>query len=231
MPPPELRIPALEILADRHGHRFGRSRRPLRQTEKDLARPIFLDSVDLEQVMIVETRFINAPTTLGNTIRVAPGRQLSGATLIHELTHIWQYQTQGNQYISSSACRQLGGTVAGFVKGAFHGRIDFSGRNAAYEYTIEPHKSFRDYTAEQQASIVEDYYRYPTLRHNRQYRRLIREVQQARPRFTPSERYRESLYGPAHLLNFHHQEMLQREIPGYLRDDQMAPILRFEWKF
>ena len=101
-----VRIPLLENLGGQYGDLFAHSRRRLTQPEKAIAQPIFQSSVDLDEVQIVETGVINAPTTLGNHIRVSPGYSMDDATLIHELTHIWQFQTQGNGYISNSLYHQ-----------------------------------------------------------------------------------------------------------------------------
>jgi len=122
----------------------------------------------------VHSPVIAAPTTLGNTIRVPPSYTMPDHVLIHELTHIWQYQTMGSAYISDSLLHQAAATVSSFVRS---GSADRSG---AYTYVIVPGQSFYDYTAEQQASIVENYFRYPSLRADREYQRLIAQVRAAR---------------------------------------------------
>ena len=52
--------------------------------------------------------------TVGNTIRVPEDFTIAdrtmAATLIHELTHVWQYQHAGTSYISVSLGLQLAGT-------------------------------------------------------------------------------------------------------------------------
>src|SRR5207253_2553195 len=132
---------------------------------------------------IVRTNIIAAPTTLGNNIRVPPDYSLSRRTLIHELTHVWQYQTKGTAYLSDSLLHQAAATIA------------TGDRNAAYAYTIEAGKSFHPYTAEQQAMIVEDYYSQSALRTNPEYVRMIGQVRVARP-IPTSLILEEAAYGP-----------------------------------
>ncbi len=209
-----LRIPLLENLGDQYGDRFASSRRWLTQTEKKLAQPIFQSSVNLESVQIIETRVVNAPTTLGNNIRVGPGQSMNNATLIHELTHVWQYQTQGNRYISDSLYHQTAAIV------------QTGSRSAAYKLVIIPKQSFYRYTAEQQAMIVENYFRYPKKRHNPDYARLIREVRQARPTMTRPKRYYETLYGQRNQQLEGFQDTMQT---NQLRTDQTVWLLRLEF--
>src|SRR5215469_9041079 len=84
-----LRFPILETLGYQYGWAFGRSR-SLDDAERRQAREVFGNSLDLDTVRIVTTGFAAAPTTLGDYIRSSGS--MSTATLIHELTHVWQYQ-------------------------------------------------------------------------------------------------------------------------------------------
>jgi hypothetical protein len=214
MADPQLRIPMLELTAEQLGGSFRRSRRKLTKREKDIARKVFRNSVHLSSVRVVVTGIASAPTTLGNNIRVLPGYKMSNATLIHELMHVWQYQTQGNKYISNSAYHQVKGMV---TKG---------GRNAAYEVTIVSGQSIYRYTAEHQAMIVENYYSNSKNKHNKDYQRMIREVRNAQPSLTRIERYTESLYGP---VNWEQERFMDGLQPNRLRVDQIAPIFRIEF--
>lgn len=118
----------------------------LTEREKDIARWIYKDAIDLESVRVV---FAPSPTdypmTWGDTIRMPISQSLSTGTLIHELAHIWQYQTRGSSYISNSMLHQTCAVLAGYE------------RDKAYEYKIVKGQSLFDYTAEQQAQIIEDY--------------------------------------------------------------------------
>ncbi|MBS1751359.1 MAG: hypothetical protein JST63_15775 [Bacteroidetes bacterium] len=178
-----IRIPFVEVLGMQYGDVFSSGGRMLVSSEKDILIPIFGASVSYEKVRIVTSSVIAAPTTLGNYIRIPPGYSISNATLVHEMTHIWQYQTRGNSYISDSLVHQTAAIISG------------GDRNAAYNYTIVPGQAFSKYTAEQQAMIVEDFYSKSSLRNNIDYKRLIEEVKSARPVMTDMDRYMESLYG------------------------------------
>lgn len=210
----EVRIPVIENLGYKYGYAFSNSKRPLTESEKDLARPIFQSSINLEKVRVIKTDIINAPTTLGNNIRVSPGNSMSDATLIHELTHIWQFQTQGNRYISNSLYHQCKAIIK-------HGD-----RNAAYEVKIALGKSFYSYTAEQQAVIIEQYFlnRY-NERANNEYKRMLKEVRSAKPTISDESRYMESLYGGRNW----YQEQLREDRPERIRFDRVIPVFRLEW--
>ncbi len=211
MPPPvTVRIPILERLSDDLGGTLGRSGQRLTSQEVGIARPVFGDSIDYDAVRVVVTTIVAAPTTLGNNIR-APHRVMEDWVLIHELTHIWQYQTQGTRYISSSACAQL------------QAAISSGDRNAAYSYT-PGERSIYDYPAEQQASIVEDWYKNRSLRKDANYERYIAQVRSARPTMTAQERYNEAMFGDT--------GRGRRGIPpppSGLEPSGTTPLFRVEW--
>ena len=185
-PSPTVRIPSLEIAAMQYGG-LGKTGYPLSPERIAIAREIFGSSIIYQDVQIVESSVIAAPTTLGNNIRIPPGSNLDNSTLIHELTHIWQFQNHGSSYISNSLTHQLASILA------------TGDRNAAYNYTLLPDKDFTYYTAEQQAMIVEDYYRQPANRTNPLYQKLIAQVRAATPSsMTSMDKYNEALNGPAY---------------------------------
>jgi hypothetical protein len=123
--------------------------RPLTQREISLARGVFGNSIRYASVRIVPTR-VAQYTTVGNNIRVPPdfsiSQEYAAQTLIHELTHVWQYQHGGTGYLSVSLGQQIAGAV---TRGT---------RDAAYHYTIAPDRSFFEYGPEQQGMIVENYF-------------------------------------------------------------------------
>lgn len=102
---------AIEALANdneaTHGKRY------LTEDEKELARSVYGDSIDLDKVLINETSALadankylpqnssSRPFVFGNTINTA--EPLSDAELIHELGHVWQYQTEGWGYLQGAA--------------------------------------------------------------------------------------------------------------------------------
>jgi hypothetical protein len=178
-----LRLPTLEVFSALNGGAFASAGQRLSRVEREEATGVFGESINLDAVRIVFTHIIAAPTTLGNNIRVPPDYVLTLQTLIHELAHVWQYQTKGTAYISDSLLHQAAAAIGS------------GDRNAAYTYRVEPGKSIHAYTAEQQAMIVEHYYSDPALRTNPEYRRMIREVRAARPLPT-SLIVEEAAYGP-----------------------------------
>ena len=207
-----IRIPIVEVLGMQYGDAFSSGGRMLATSEKDILFPIFGDAVAYEKVRIVTSSLIAAPTTLGNYIRIPPGYSISNATLVHEMTHIWQFQTRGNSYISDSLVHQTAAIISG------------GDRNAAYSYTIVPGQSFSRYTAEQQAMIVEDYFSQPSLRNNDDYKRMIDEVKAARPVLTDMDRYIESLYGNVN----RNSRYFDPNFPG-VNDTSVAPLIRIEF--
>jgi Domain of unknown function (DUF4157) len=214
-PRSRLRIPILETAALQFGA-LGSSRYPLTDDQVRIATTIFQGSINYSAVRIVESNIISAPTTLGNNIRIAPGYRLDSSTLIHELTHIWQFQNHGLSYISDSLVHQLAGILGS------------GDRNAAYSYTIIPGRPFANYTAEQQAMIVEDFYRQPSKRSDLNFQRLIAEVRRATPAVrTDLDLYRESMYGPS----YGRTDMFNQPGSGGSGDRQggTVPLIRYEF--
>jgi len=148
--PVSIRSPAFEeavtqissVEADLHG-------RPLGSEELALARSVFRESLDYSRVRLIPTPVLEF-RTVGNTIRIPQNFSLGTAwhaeTLIHELTHVWQYQHAGTSYISISLASQIIGTMRTGT------------RNAAYEYELRADASFFDFLPEQQGLIVENYF-------------------------------------------------------------------------
>jgi hypothetical protein len=148
--PVSVTSPALEwaaIQASAITSPFGRR---LYKWESDIIDDIFQGAVDSTRIRIVEVRIVNAPTTLGNQIRVAPGwtfERENKPVLVHEMTHVWQYQTRGTSYITDSVYHNASGAIA------------TGDRNVAYmNYRLHPNASISEFTAEEQATIVGDYY-------------------------------------------------------------------------
>jgi len=208
--PARVRIPSLEVLGDQYGGSLGRPGVPLTEQELGIARPVFGSSINFADVRVVVTTVVAAPTTLGNHIRT-PQRDMEPWVLIHELTHVWQYQTQGTRYISMSACAQLRAAIAS------------GDRNAAYDYA-PGQRNITDYGAEQQASIVEDWFKKPSLRTDESYMRYISQVRGARPTMTAQERYNEAMFGDTG-----RGRTRLPPPPSGLEPSGTAPIFRVEW--
>lgn len=197
--PVQITSPALEWTAIQLGAVVNPLGRRLYDWERDVITDIFHSGVDATRVRIVETRILNAPTTLGNQIRVSPGWSFEHhrrPVLVHEIAHVWQYQTQGTQYISDSVYHNASGQIA------------MGNRNVAYmNYRLQEGANITDFTAEEQATIVGDYYELTRIYKNDKkppawvslrlpdlpiYERLIRQVRATTPR-SDTVVYQESL--------------------------------------
>ncbi|MDO8805281.1 MAG: hypothetical protein Q7R35_12730 [Elusimicrobiota bacterium] len=133
--------------------------RGLTETEIAAARTMYGDKIKYEKVRIVTGEDMTfwgkilthggAAVTWGNTIYFpndGDKKSLYNAEeqsdwMVHELGHTYQYQKDGWSYASKSVWEQI-------TKGG-----------AAYTYEITPGKDFGKYGIEQQATIVQDYYR------------------------------------------------------------------------
>jgi hypothetical protein len=144
----QLRLPAVEE-GVRQLAELETGGRPLTDAELRLAQPVFGRSIDYGRVRVVETDVLPG-TTVGNVIRLEPGFSIRSArdaeVLIHELTHVWQYQHGGTGYMSVALRTQIAASVRA------------GSRNEAYDYVPDPAKSFFDFTPEQQGLIVQNFF-------------------------------------------------------------------------
>ena len=127
--------------------------RKLYSWEIDTARGFFGDMIDLGRVRISENSRLTpegkkrgSAVTIYNTIY---GKDMQKHTLIHELTHVWQYN---NVRISPlpAGTTQLTAWLIGQTE-------------ELYDYNVDPvgdpnRKTFREYSFEEQAAILEDAY-------------------------------------------------------------------------
>ena len=146
------------VLGDMSGTRS----RHLTNPEVQMAREIFQESIDYKAITITRDSLasLGAPRTLGNTIHLKSDWGLfqgdtlelspqGQETLIHEMTHVWQYQNGGLAYIPESLIAQL---RAKLVSGS---------RDAAYDWRASHDAGlpWERWNPEQQAAAVEDYNR------------------------------------------------------------------------
>ena len=229
--PISIRSPAVEQILIQAAHLTSPFGRRLGPGERDLIYDIYRSSVDTARIRVVEARIANAPTTLGNQIRVKPGfsfkTEEGKSTLIHEAGHVWQYQTTGTRYITCSAYNQI------------RAHVKTGNRNAAYfNYTLDNRRSIGDYAAEEQATIIEDFYQL-TVRYKDQkivpdwvkmrrpdlpkYERLIKQVRSYRPK-TQTQVYTDSLMH----TRTRHGLPLDSHLPDTM---PLVPILEIRFDF
>lgn len=124
--------------------------RPLNAHEIGIARSIFGDSLAYERVRIDERAHLGPRK--GNFCYVSCYTincwgKMPDSILIHELTHVWQYQQVGIVYIPRALAAQF--SPEGYNYGGVH----------ALRRAIQTGKKLLDFNYEQQADIIEDYYR------------------------------------------------------------------------
>ncbi len=123
--------------------------RKLRPEERRLAATIFRSSLDFDRVRINENRSFG--TQKGKVVyasirSINSYHSLDRRTLIHELTHIWQYQKYGVSYIMRALAAQASPQAYQYGKESFF-RDWVIGRN-----------DIRNLNYEQQASAIEEFY-------------------------------------------------------------------------
>lgn len=102
--------------------------RTLRAHERDIAACVFGAALDLDAVRIKEgpaglLGVSRRAFTLGNTVYVPPDCEpLAPGLLVHELTHVWQYQHGGSDYLSEALWAQLFGQGYDWERGLASGR-------------------------------------------------------------------------------------------------------------
>ncbi len=129
---------------------FVKRARPLSEREIGIARTIFGNSIAYERVRIDEQAYLGPRKgkfcyVSCNTIN--SWGKMHDFILIHELMHIWQYQHLGSVYIPRALSAQ-------FTKEGYN----YGGVNALY-HAVQQGKKLLDFNYEQQADIIEDYYR------------------------------------------------------------------------
>ena len=123
--------------------------RPLSHPEIAIAQPVFQTSLPWKRIMVSNRLGLgDRPYTLGRTIHVGPvnycGMDLSidgKATLVHELTHVWQSEHDSHR--------------AAYIIGSLSAQIKY-GLEA---YNFIAGKNWDQYNQEQQASIVEEWFK------------------------------------------------------------------------
>jgi hypothetical protein len=120
--------------------------RKLRDYEIAELGKVFGNTVDFSKVKIKEgSAGIFAgdrAITMGNTIYLKNDTSLS--TLIHEMTHVWQFQVGGNDYMLKAGAAQFTNWLAG------------NETNVAYDWTRDIDRGWAALNPEQQAQLIQD---------------------------------------------------------------------------
>ena len=143
--------------------------RSLSEKEKNIATSIYQNEIDLDKVKLAfDTMYSQySNTTLGSTIHISKSglnfdKKVESENvdsieyqylLIHELGHVWQYQTNGWGYIPKSLIAQ--GVV----------RIKTGSRLNAYNWEdrLSEGKEWEELNPEEQAEAISDYFYYREL--------------------------------------------------------------------
>jgi hypothetical protein len=158
-----------------------RNVRPLASGEKQVALPVFRASIPYDQVLISDgagggdrpftlptrvptTIFFNVDSDLGKyVIHAGDGYygmsklQEDKNTLVHELTHVWQGEHWSSPYWVNSLGMQGAWGLAGVLDDV--AGYDHDDSLDAYSYDKVDLWDWDDYHAEQQAQIVEDWFK------------------------------------------------------------------------
>jgi len=146
--------------------------RSLTASEFSKARKVFGDSIDLTKVRISEfslcTEIIGLgqdafgnprPFTVGYLVNIPTGAHWADEVLIHELTHVWQFEELGSSYAYQALLAQGGeGYNYGYVDS-----YDGSGAEAELDQALidaggDARAAFDTFNQEQQPQIIEHYY-------------------------------------------------------------------------
>ncbi len=129
---------------------FFRNIRHMNDYESELATSIFGSTIDYNRVFInnkaslISSKYAFAYVTF-NTINYR--NDISNPIFIHEMAHIWQYQHFGSIYIAKALKAQRSAEV-----------YDYGGIEGLYQ-AFQKGKALTDFNFEQQAEIIEDFYR------------------------------------------------------------------------
>jgi len=124
--------------------------RPLNEREIGIARSVFGNSIAFERVRVDEWAYLGPRQ--GNFCYVSCNTInswgiMDDSILIHELMHVWQYQHLGIVYIPRALAAQFS------AEGYHYGGVK------TLQIAIANRKKLLDFNYEQQADLIEDYYR------------------------------------------------------------------------
>ena len=136
--------------------------RKLTKEEKDMLERIFMNSISLHNVRIVEGAAGaygsgRSATTVGNTIymrEIVPGTLSFRSTLVHECVHVWQYQNLGSRYTFEALLAQGSWPKEGDSNPGYNWEFVELGRG---------NTDWNKFNKEAQAEFIQDVWRVGTL--------------------------------------------------------------------
>lgn len=128
--------------------RFVNTGRSLTENEKEIIFLVFQQSVNTENIRIIQLPFWNNYYFVLHNYIFTPYniKSISNSLLIHEVVHIWQFHQQGCSYIYDALAAQI-----------HYGRKCFAGN--AYDWTAEVKRGKRaweDFNKEAAAQFIEE---------------------------------------------------------------------------
>jgi len=131
--------------------------RPMTEWEIRQARRVFGDALDYTKVEIqdgsIEGKLVSVggyARTVGNTIHFPSGGSKHMAFMVHELTHVWQYQKKGWTYAPKCLWAQVTGGYS-YTSGG-------KSKDDSLKDARSAGKTLTDFNLEQQGDILSDYY-------------------------------------------------------------------------
>ena len=124
--------------------------RPLQDWEIKLAQSVFGNRINYKRVRIDEYAFLGPRQSRFCYVSfyiVNSWGSMHNSLLLHELTHVWQFQHLGSVYISQALRAQH--SLAGYNYGGVSNLLSY----------LKKGKNFFNFNLEQQGDIVADYYR------------------------------------------------------------------------
>lgn len=132
--------------------------RSLTEWEIRQARRVFGDAINYGNVTIADGSLgaklgsaFGYARTVGNTIYLPDGSSRNMLLLIHELTHVWQYQTIGAVYAPKALLAQ--------ATEGYEYSDDYLTNDETLVEARKNGKTLQDFNLEQQGDILRDYYR------------------------------------------------------------------------
>jgi hypothetical protein len=144
--------------------------RPLWKDELEVLQQIFVNSIDYDAISILEgdlglLGLADSVFTLGHRIYVSQGSgfvslRQNKSVLVHEATHIWQFQNGGPDYVSEALIAQTWGDGGGRCLVGEPGAVpppypQPAPRGYGFEQDVKAGVTWENLNPEQQATFIE----------------------------------------------------------------------------